>query len=1618
MRKNQLYRLFILVMVLTLGWSLANPGPAAHAGVANYDWQNVSDQSMTSDLRGLVYAEDKSLFVAVGAEGAILTSSDGMSWAKQIVDTQERLNAVAYGDGYLIAVGENGVAAYSQDGSNWAVGTIGPDATNDDSYSLNGIAYGDGQFVVVGAANNEEGNGLIYSLDAQELKAKLPADDTAWADCTMDNTLPIYNVKFNEGYFQAVGMMTSFYSLDGLNWDVDFLGVDNFYDAIHLSDTNQSLYLSTTSDDTEADETAHAVQLISHDTFSGDVQAVSTGLYSLAYGNGTYIAVGENGRYSRFHLAQDEDGQYVFVEPEMTQRKEPGVDSTLRSVVFGGGRFVAVGDGGTILAYKSEELRGLSLTAGAAGGTTKLDSLPEGSFKYAIGEAGSRVRPTYGDSSQGYMPLTAGLDLSVTAGQHLYIVQVDKNGLVVGWADLTIQEDDIQPAGTEQPVPATGLNVTASDPSGAANDGKTKLTVSEQVSEGYTLVYKNFGSGDVQVPNVGEKLTGSSELPESGLVPAANGDKIGVAEVDADGNAKRFGQTTAVVVAEPSEPVGIYNQDGIGYSGTISPNPIGPVVSMTGYNNWPSDLNRGSIAFAGGVFDGQSIWMIPYSADSVVKIDKDSGAMTGYKNWPAGITKTQGVAFSSGVFDGQSIWMIPYAASSVVKIDKDTGEMTGYSGWPEGVSTAGTAFVGGVYDGRYIWMIPYAVDRVVRLDTRTGTMTGYSNWPLDFNKSGSTFTGGVFDGRNIWMIPSGADRVIKLDTVTGAMTGYSNWPDGFAKESPLFAGGIFDGLNLWMIPTNADQIVKLNTVTGEMTGYSNWPQGFSKHGKYFYGGAFDGRNIWMVPFNPPSDRVIRFDTITGDMTGYTNFPDGFSKGLTPFRGGVFDGENVWMIPYAADRVVKLGNPVFKLTYTAGANGSIEGSAAQSVKIGQSGTAVTAKANSGYHFAGWSDGGTEATRTDSNILVDLNVTATFEADEPPAPVPATGLNVTASDPSGAANDGKTKLTVSEKVSEGYKLVYRNFGSGNVEVPNVGEKLTGYSELPESGLVAAANGDKIAVAEVDADGKAQRFGQTTAVVVAEPPAPPVPATGLNVTASDPSGATNDGKTKLTVAEKVSDGYKLVYRNFGGGNVEVPNVGEKLTGYSELPESGLVTAANGDKIAVAEVDADGKATRFGQTTAVVVAEPPAPVPDSPVTSTPSGDDVEVLVNGKAESAGRATTTMIGGVKTTVVAVDPAKLLAKLEAAGNHTVVTIPVKSDANVIIGELDGRMVKNMEDKAAVIEIKTDNATYTLPAGQINIDAISRQLGVAVKLEDIKVRITIAKASAAATQLLDNAAAAGGFKIAVPPLDFTVTGVYGDKTIDVSNFNAYVERTVALPDGIDPGKITTGIVIDSDGTVRHVPTKIVEESGKYYAKINSLTNSTYAVVWHPLIFADMNTHWAKDIVNDMGSRLIVQGVNETTFNPNADMTRAEFAAIVVRGLGLKPGEGTSSYSDVAPDAWYASAVSTASAYGLVSGFADGTYRPSDKITREQAMTIVAKAMKLTGLSEKTGAADTSLVSSFTDGASAGGWAKDAIAAAVKAGLVTGREGGRLLPKANVSRAEVAALIQRLLQKSDLI
>jgi len=247
---------------------------------------------------------------------------------------------------------------------------------------------------------------------------------------------------------------------------------------------------------------------------------------------------------------------------------------------------------------------------------------------------------------------------------------------------------------------------------------------------------------------------------------------------------------------------------------------------------------------------------------------------------------------------------------------------------------------------------------------------------------------------------------------------------------------------------------------------------------------------------------------------------------------------------------------------------------------------------------------------------------------------------------------------------------------------------------------------------------------------------------------------------------------------------------------------------------------------------------------------------------------------------------------------------------------------------------------------------------------------------------------------------------------------VQKTISIPKGIRHEEVITAIAIEQDGTVRHAATKVIEVNGAFYAVITSFTNATYTLVWNDVKFKDVENHWSKEYVNEMGSRLIVNGVGRGIFNPNNDITRAELAAMIIRALGIKTSDNSEKFVDVAEGLWYSEVINCAREYGIITGYTDNTFRPMQKVTREESIAMISRAMKLLGVENNLADDEIEqLLQTFEDGNKFASWSRKHAAYAIKNKLVLG-SGGKLMPHNNITRAEAAAIILRVLRNSGVI
>lgn len=184
-----------------------------------------------------------------------------------------------------------------------------------------------------------------------------------------------------------------------------------------------------------------------------------------------------------------------------------------------------------------------------------------------------------------------------------------------------------------------------------------------------------------------------------------------------------------------------------------------------------------------------------------------------------------------------------------------------------------------------------------------------------------------------------------------------------------------------------------------------------------------------------------------------------------------------------------------------------------------------------------------------------------------------------------------------------------------------------------------------------------------------------------------------------------------------------------------------------------------------------------------------------------------------------------------------------------------------------------------------------------------------------------------------------------------------------------------------------------------------------------FTDVKSHANKTAIEALAARQIINGMGDGTFAPNNNMTRAQFATIVVKALGLTP-KANNNFTDVKAADWFASYVGTANTYGIVNGMGDGTFNPGGTITRQEAATMVARAAKLCGMdTEYSTVAARDVLAQFGDYTKCADWARVPLAFCYDQGILDS-SALNIQPAVAIKRCEIAQMLYNMLEKANLL
>ncbi|HHW00852.1 MAG TPA: hypothetical protein GXX36_15045 [Clostridiaceae bacterium] len=409
----------------------------------------------------------------------------------------------------------------------------------------------------------------------------------------------------------------------------------------------------------------------------------------------------------------------------------------------------------------------------------------------------------------------------------------------------------------------------------------------------------------------------------------------------------------------------------------------------------------------------------------------------------------------------------------------------------------------------------------------------------------------------------------------------------------------------------------------------------------------------------------------------------------------------------------------------------------------------------------------------------------------------------------------------------------------------------------------------------------------------------------------------------------------------------------------------------------------------------EEPATVPEATVVSSETSVISTTTVEAESDESGKATANVTEEQLSDAInkAVTEA---AKEEGKAAMVEIAVSAATDAKSVEITIPAASIKAMNDSGI------NAITLATPFATITFD--DEALIKIFKEAKNDVKITIDKADV--SELPEEVREIVGNR---PVYSFSVKA--DNKAI--SEFGDG-KATVVIPYTLKPGEDKNAVVvyyINEEGKAEIVT------NGSYNAETGNISFETdhfsrYAIGYNKVEFNDVAANaWYSNAVSFVAARGITLGTGNNNFSPNDKLTRGQFLVMLMRAYGIKPDENiTDNFSD-AGNTYYTGYLAAAKRLGISAGIGNNMFAPEKQITRQEMFTLLYNTLKLI---DELPAKDTGRdLATFVDAGVIASWAKDAVEALVKAGIVSGNN-NMLTPAGTANRAEMAQILYNLLSK----
>lgn len=339
--------------------------------------------------------------------------------------------------------------------------------------------------------------------------------------------------------------------------------------------------------------------------------------------------------------------------------------------------------------------------------------------------------------------------------------------------------------------------------------------------------------------------------------------------------------------------------------------------------------------------------------------------------------------------------------------------------------------------------------------------------------------------------------------------------------------------------------------------------------------------------------------------------------------------------------------------------------------------------------------------------------------------------------------------------------------------------------------------------------------------------------------------------------------------------------------------------------------------------------------------------------------------------------------------------LKGDNNTVIASLSTKVLKTLVETEKPLTLVVDGTTITIPA------AVLAQISSTVKGEGV-VSVSIGLNGTFETTTGDQL---------TNVIDLKITSKVDETEETISQFNEKVIVSLPLPEGVkDLTKVASYYIDEKAGALTYVQSKVVD--GNIVFKTSHF--SKFAVLEQNVTFKDLSGYkWATEYIESLASKTIIKGKSKDKFAPGTQITREEFAVLLVRALDIPTTSYEGVFSDVTEkNTWSVLEIEAANRAGIVLGD-NGKFNPKANITREQMVTMIIRALDYDSPSALK---DVKTEVAYKDASKISNYAKESVGYATNLGIINGissKDGIVFEPKKNANRAEAAKMIYLLLE-----